>query len=113
MASKNASHRPSGTWYPDLGQIMSKRKFLEAIANAVGEDIDSLDSMEIIETHEPVSDFRPEDVISGKLAGNEYKSIHGVVVERSKMKRVKGEQRHSMYIWRDEAAGVTFVGHLI
>ncbi|MCA3072833.1 MAG: hypothetical protein IOD11_20655 [Rhodocyclaceae bacterium] len=65
---------------------------------------------EIVETHEPVENFRPVDVMSGKAAGREYTTEFGTVVVRKNVKRAHSRKSETMYLMRDEQRDLTLVG---
>ena len=81
-----------------------------AVEGAVYEEVIEDIIYEIIETHEPVENFRPVDVMSGKAAGREYTTEFGTVVVRKNVKRAHGRKSESMYIMRDDARDVTLIG---
>ena len=64
---------------------------------------------EIVETHEPISNFRPVDVMSGKAAGEESVTKFGPVVIRRGVQKAKGQPRQTMFLASGED-GVTLVG---
>lgn len=70
---------------------------------------DSASLSEIVETHEPISAFRPVDVMSGKAAGKEIATRFGPVVVRRNVQKAKGQTRQTMFIAAGED-GVTLVG---
>ena len=63
---------------------------------------------EVVETAEPVDNFRPIDVITGKKAGREVQTPYGVVIVRPRVQRAAGCPRETMYLFRD--ADITLVG---
>ena len=64
---------------------------------------------EIVETHEPIDNFRPVDVMSNKKAGEEVKTKFGLVVIRRNVQKSKGQPRTDMFLAQGEN-GVTLVG---
>jgi hypothetical protein len=86
-----------------------KAAFYAVEGRELEDDCDSLLN-EIVETHQPINDFRPEDVMSGKRAGREESTPYGQVVIRKNVQRAKGMPRETMYLFRDEANDMTLVG---
>ncbi len=73
------------------------------------EDCDNL-LHEVIESAEPVDNFRPRDVMSNKKSGREVMTPYGLVVIRRNVQRSKGAARETMYLFRDESRDMTLVG---
>ena len=65
---------------------------------------------EVVETAEPIDNFRPVDVMTDKKAGREVGTPYGTVVIRKNVQRAKGSPRETMYLFRDEARDLTLVG---
>lgn len=64
---------------------------------------------EIVETHEPIDNFRPVDVMTGKKVGQEFATPYGPVVIRRGVQQFKGAPRKTMFLAAG-ADGVTLVG---
>lgn len=95
----------------NLEHVDFHRAAFFAWCGADADDI-AIDTMlaEVVETHEPVENFRPLDVMSGKLAGTESETPYGRVVVRKGVQRAKGEPRRTMFIGRDESRDMTLIG---
>lgn len=86
-----------------------KAAFFAVEGRELEDDCDNLLN-EVVETAEPVDNFRPVDVMSNKKAGREEKTPYGIIVIRKNVQRAKGRQRETMYLFRDEEHNITLVG---
>lgn len=86
-----------------------KAAFYAVESRELEDDCDNLLN-EVVETAEPIDNFRPVDVMSNKKAGREELTPYGLVVIRKNVQRAKGQPRETMYLFRDESRDLTLVG---
>ena len=86
-----------------------KAAFFAAEDREIVEDYENVLD-DIVETHEPIDNFRPVDVMTDKKAGREFQTPYGLVVIRKNVQRAKGRQRETMYLMRDESRDMTLIG---
>ena len=82
--------------------------FRKAVLAAEG--CEEFEFSEVVESHEPMSNFRPVDVMSEKAAGAESQTEFGLVVKRKGVQRGKGNPRETMFLMRDESRDITLIG---
>jgi hypothetical protein len=94
--------------------IQTKNDFIKAAYMALNytsevPEWDEPSLFEVVETHEPVSHFRPVDVMTQKAAGEEVNTPYGVVVVRKNVMNHAEKKKMTMFL-AARHDGVTLVG---